>query len=177
MTRVRPARADDMSAARAIYDHHARHGVGTFDREAPPLADFTARWREIAGQGLPYLVAESAAGAVEGYAYAAPFRPRVAYRYTLEDSIYVAPAAMGRGVGTALLHGLMHAAEQGGARQLLAVIGGSQNEASIALHAACGFTHVGVMKAVGRKFGEWLDVVVMQRALGPGAAIPPPEEP
>ncbi|NWH07788.1 MAG: N-acetyltransferase family protein [Alphaproteobacteria bacterium] len=164
MIGLRPAREGDLEAARAIYDHHARTGIGTFDEEAPPFPAFKARWQEIAGSGLPYLVAEED-GAICGYAYAAPFRARPAYRYTLEDSIYVHKDWLAKGVGRQLLEQVLREAEHQGAREMLALIGGSENAASIGLHRACGFHDAGLLKAVGWKFGRWLDVVILQRSL------------
>src|SRR5262249_26306840 len=131
------------------------------------------RWRDVTARGLPYLVAE-AEGEVIGYAYAGPYRPRPAYRFTVEDSIYVREQAQGRGVGRALLARLIDESARAGARQMIAAVGDSGNEASIQLHAALGFRHVGVLESVGNKFARWLDVVFMQRALGPGDGAPAP---
>jgi phosphinothricin acetyltransferase len=132
----------------------------------------TRRHADVTGKGLPWLVAEDAAG-VLGYAYANHFRPRRAYRFCLEDSIYLAPAAMGRGVGRLLLAELMARCEALGARQMLAVIGDAANAGSIGVHRTLGFEHTGVLKAAGWKFGRWLDVILMQKALGTGAATDP----
>jgi phosphinothricin acetyltransferase len=169
---IRAARAGDVAAIQAIYAHHVRHGLGTFETEPPDEAEMRRRLAQITGDGFPYLVADDA-GRLLGYAYANHFRTRAAYRHTAEDSIYVAADAGGRGVGRALLSALIDACAAQGLRQMLAVIGDSGNAASIALHRSCGFRHTGVMQAVGRKFDRWVDVVVMQRPLGPGADTPP----
>jgi phosphinothricin acetyltransferase len=169
---IRAARVDDLPAVQAIYAHHVTHGLASFELTPPTLDDMTARWRAIVEAGLPYLVVEED-GAVAGYAYAGPYRTRPAYRHTLEDSIYLAPPAAGRGLGRALLARLIVECEQRGARQLLAVIGDSANAASIAVHRACGFRQLAVLDAVGWKFGRWVDSVIMQRALGAGRSAPP----
>ncbi|MFZ5670787.1 MAG: GNAT family N-acetyltransferase [Pseudomonadota bacterium] len=169
---IRPATADDAPALAEIYGDGVLHGVGTFE-ESPPDAEEMARRREaVVARGLPYLVAELD-GRVAGYAYASPFRPRTGYRYTAETSIYVAPWAKRRGVGAALLGPVVAACERLGLRQLMAVVGGSENLASIALHRAFGFEVQGVMPAVGFKFGRWIDIVIMQRPLNQGADSPP----
>jgi len=169
---IRPATADDLAAIQAIYAHHVLHGLGTFETEPPDLDEMKRRHAQITADGFPYLVAVDAAR-VLGYAYANHFRTRAAYRNTVEDSIYVADDAAGRGVGKALLSALIERCTALGLRQMLAVIGDSGNAGSIGVHRACGFEHTGVMKAVGRKFDRWVDVVIMQRALGPGASTPP----
>jgi phosphinothricin acetyltransferase len=161
---VREARIDDVAAIQSIYAHHVLHGLGTFETDPPDTAELRARFSQIAAGGYPYLVAVDA-DQIVGYAYANHFRTRAAYRYTVEDSIYVAPYAMGHGVGRALLDELITHCSARGLRQMLAVIGDSGNAGSIGVHRACGFHHVGTMKAVGRKFGRWVDVVIMQRAL------------
>ncbi|HEX8010177.1 MAG TPA: GNAT family N-acetyltransferase [Casimicrobiaceae bacterium] len=166
---LRAANADDVPAIAAIYAHHVRTGTATFEIEAPGAVEMERRRRDITRQGLPYLVAV-ADGEVLGYAYAGPYRPRPAYRFTLEDSIYVHAEARGRGIGRALLARLIDEAERAGARQMVAVIGDGSNDASIRLHAALGFDRVGVLSSVGYKFGRWLDVVLMQRGLGLGAS-------
>jgi phosphinothricin acetyltransferase len=171
---VRDAIAGDMPAIHAIYVHHVAHGFGTFDETSPGLSEITEKWRGIADVGLPWLVAADGRDVV-GFAYAAPFRPRSGYRYTLEDSVYVRDDRRGRGVGRRLLSPLVARCEALGARQLLAVIGDSQNAGSIALHAAAGFTHMGTIKSVGFKLGRWVDVVFMQRALNGGDESPPPD--
>jgi len=162
----------DLPAVQAIYAHHVAHSLGTFETEPPALEEMRARRENIARAGLPYLVAE-VDGRVAGYAYANPFRPRAAYRSTVEDSVYVAHDAIGLGIGQALLNELIERCAALGLRQMLAVIGDSQNVASIGAHRACGFSYVGVMTSVGRKFDRWVDVVIMQRPLGPGDAEGP----
>lgn len=169
---IRTAAVADITAIQAIYAHHVLHGLGTFETEPPGLGEMQRRHAQITADGFPYLVAEDA-GRVVGFAYANHFRTRAAYRNTVEDSIYIAPDAVGRGVGKALLQALIERCTAQGLRQMLAVIGDSANAASIAVHGGCGFDHVGVMKAVGRKFDRWVDVVMMQRALGLGASAPP----
>ncbi len=169
---IRPSRDDDVAAIAAIYGYHVVHGVASFE-EVPPAVDEIARRRgEIVACGLPYLVAERG-GRVVGYCYAGMFRPRVAYRFTLEDSIYVDPAEIGRGIGRALLHPLLVRSIELGYRQMVAVIGGRETIPSIRLHEALGFSHIGVLPAVGFKFGRWIDILLMQRALGPGATSLP----
>jgi phosphinothricin acetyltransferase len=148
------------------------HGVASFE-EVPPKVDEIARRRaEIVARGLPYLVAERGSRVI-GYCYAGPFRPRVGYRFTLEDSIYVDAAEVGRGIGRALLAPMLARCAELGYRQMVAVIGGRETVPSIRLHEALGFAHVGVFPAVGFKFGRWIDIVLMQRVLGPGAATLP----
>jgi|SRR5579862_151741 len=174
---IRPSREADIEAITAIYGHHVMHGVASFE-EAPPPADEIARRRgAVLAHGLPYLVAEranaTAGGRVVGYCYAGPFRPRVGYRYTLEDSVYVAPDEVGRGIGRRLLDAVLARCAELGYRQMVAVIGGSETIASIRLHERLGFAHVGSLPQVGFKFGRWIDIVMMQRALGPGAATLP----
>lgn len=164
---LRAADAADLPAITAIYAHHVLHGLASFETEAPALAEMTRRFESITGGGYPYLVAVQE-GTVLGYAYASHYRTRPAYRFTVEDSIYIAPAAAGRGIGRALLARLVADCEQRGYRQMLAVIGDSANTASIAVHRACGFTQKAVLDAVGFKFGRWVDSVLMQRALGDG---------
>ncbi len=157
----------DLPAVRAIYAHHVLHGTASFELDAPDLDEIGRRYADVRRKALPYLVAE-VDGVVLGYAYANHFRPRPAYRFTVEDSIYIAPGAQGRGIGRALLPALAAACEDAGCRQLLAIIGDSANVASIGLHAACGFRFSGVIRNSGWKFGRWLDTVYMQRALGDG---------
>lgn len=171
---LRPSTEADLTAITAIYAHAVMHGTGTFELEAPDEAEMARRRADVLSKGLPWLVAEDA-GRVLGYAYANHFRPRRAYRFCLEDSIYLAEDARGRGVGTLLLAELLARCEAAGARQVLAVIGDSANAGSIGVHRALGFEHTGVLKASGWKFGRWLDVVLMQRALGTGADTPPAE--
>lgn len=169
---VRPATLDDIAEVQAIYAHHVMHGLGTFETEPPDQHEMRTRHSQVTGAGFPYLVAE-VDGRVLGYAYANHFRARAAYRHTVEDSIYVAPTATGRGVGKALLNDLIDRCAALGLRQMLALIGDSGNVASIGVHRSCGFALTGVMQAVGRKADRWVDVVVMQRALGPGSSTPP----
>ena len=169
---IRPATEADAPALAAIYGHHVLHGLGTFEEVPPPAQDMEARRRSVTAHGLPWLVAEEA-GRVLGYAYAAPFRSRAAYRYTVEDSVYVAPHVQGRGVGRAVLAQVLAECEALGLRQVIAVIGDSANAPSIALHAALGFQHLGAAKSVGFKHGRWVDVVWMQKPLNGGdAALP-----
>ena len=164
---IRDATEDDLAAIQAIYAHHVNHGLGSFE-EVPPDVDEIARRRDVArDNGLPYLVAELD-GVVRGFAYASPFRTRSAYRYSVEDSVYVGPDALGAGIGSALLAALIERCTERGFRQMVAVIGDSANQASIGLHAKHGFVQTGLMPAVGFKFGRWVDTVRMQRALGPG---------
>jgi phosphinothricin acetyltransferase len=171
---LRPATAGDLAALREIYAGHVLHGSASFEEVPPDLAEFERRWRSIAELGLPYLVA-CEHERVLGYAYAGPYRPRSAYRFSVEDSVYLDPGAIGRGIGRQLLAAVIDGATAAGKRQMLAVIGDSANRASIALHAALGFSAVGTFRAVGFKFGRWVDTVLMQRALGAGEASLPQE--
>lgn len=164
---IRDATAADMAAVAAIYAHSVLTSTATFEESPPDAAAMTERLASVRAQGLPWLVGERD-GRIVGYCYAAPHRPRPAYRYTLEDSIYVAPDALAQGIGHALLAALIEHCERGPWRQLVAVIGDSANAGSIALHARLGFDHIGTMPAVGYKFGRWVDTVLMQRALGDG---------
>ena len=165
---IRPSREEDIAAITTIYGHHVLHGLASFEEIPPEPAEMARRRGDILARGLPYLVAEREGRAV-GYCYAGPFRPRVGYRYTLEDSIYIDAAEVGRGIGRMLLEPLLERCEELGYRQIVAVIGGRETVASIRLHAALGFTHVGVFTGIGFKFGRWVDTVLMQKALGPGA--------
>jgi L-amino acid N-acyltransferase YncA len=169
---IRPSRDDDVGAIATIYGYHVLHGVASFEEVPPAVEEIARRRGEIVGRGLPYLVAERE-GRVVGYCYAGPFRPRVGYRYTLEDSIYVDAAEVGHGIGRALLEPLLARTTELGYRQMVAVIGGRETVASIRLHEALGFAHIGVFPAIGFKFGRWIDTVLMQRVLGPGAVTPP----
>jgi L-amino acid N-acyltransferase YncA len=169
---IRDAEAADVGAIRAIYGHHARTGLGTFEEDTPSHAEMIERMAVVQAKGLPYLVAERG-GAILGFAYAAPFRPRRGYRFTAEDSVYIDPEAVGQGVGRALLAAVIKACEALGLRQLTAVIGDSGNAASIGLHAALGFERTGSSTAVGFKHGRWVDIVFMQRALNGGDETPP----
>ena len=169
---IRPAASGDIAAITAIYAHAVQNGTASFELSPPDMPEMTRRWQEADKAGHPYLVAEIA-GTVVGYGYARPYRPRPAYRWTVEDSIYVDPDHAGRGVGRALLTALIAEATAAGYRQMMAVIGGSDHTASIALHRVLGFHHAGTLRAVGFKHGQWQDTVLMQRALGPGAGQPP----
>jgi len=169
---IRDATPDDIAGVQAIYAHHVLHGLGTFETTPPDVEEMQRRHAQVTADGFPYLVAEDA-GQILGFAYANHFRTRAAYRNTVEDSIYVAADAMGRGVGMGLLSTLIERCTALGLRQMLAVIGDSGNTGSIGVHRRCGFEHTGVLKAVGRKFDRWVDVVIMQRALGPGSDSPP----
>jgi L-amino acid N-acyltransferase YncA len=168
---IRPSVTSDVPAITAIYAHHVLHGTGTFELEPPDSLEMTRRRNDVLGRNLPWLVAE-AGGAVLGYAYANVFRPRPAYRHSLEDSIYLDTRFQGKGLGRLLLAELLRRCEERGARQMLAVIGDSQNAASIGLHAALGFQHCGLFKSAGWKFGRWIDVVLMQRPIGHGDEQP-----
>jgi phosphinothricin acetyltransferase len=173
---VRAATSADAPALAAIYGHHVLHGVGTFEETPPPAEEMARRQEAVRSLGLPYLVAQADGPAAEeilGFAYAAPFRPRAAYRYTAEDSVYVAPTQAGRGVGRALVGEVIARCEAMGLRQLVAIIGGSDNEASIGLHRALGFEMKGVMSSVGFKHGRWVDIVWMQKSLGTGSLAGP----
>jgi phosphinothricin acetyltransferase len=164
---LRFAHAGDLAAIADIYSHHVRHGLASFELDPPPLDEMRARFDAIARAGYPYLVAHDGER-VLGYAYANHYRTRPAYRYSVEDSIYVAPDATGRGIGRQLLVRLIAECEARGYRQMLAVIGDSANAPSIELHRACGFAQVGVLPSIGFKFGRWIDSVLMQRPLGAG---------
>jgi len=169
---LRPAQDADLPAIQAIYAHAVLHGTGTFETEVPEVPEMARRRAEVLSRGLPWLVAERD-GVVLGYAYANYFRPRMAYRFCLEDSIYLAPEAQGQGIGRLLLAELIARCEALGARQMLAVIGDAANAGSIGVHKALGFEHTGVLKSSGWKFDRWLDVVLMQRTLGAGDSRTP----
>lgn len=164
---LRDATAADVPAMTAIYAHHVLHGTGTFEEEPPDEADIAGRMAKVQDAGYAWMVAEED-GLILGYGYFAPFRPRSAYRFTAEDSVYVRDDIRGQGVGKALVAELLRRAEAMGIRQMVAVIGDSENVGSIGLHISLGFRQVGVLKAVGMKFGRWVDVVQMQKALGEG---------
>jgi len=164
---IRDATDDDLTAIQAIYAHHVKHGLASFEEAPPDIAEIAHRRDTARSSGLPYLVAEQN-GAVRGYAYASRFRTRSAYRYTVEDSVYVAPDALGAGIGSALLTELIIRCTGLGFRQMIAVIGDSANRASIGLHTKHGFAEVGLMRSIGFKFGRWVDGVRMQRPLGEG---------
>lgn len=169
---LRPAESGDLAAVATIYAHHVLHGVASFEIEPPDAAELTRRHHAVVAAGLPYLVAE-AGGSVIGYAYASRYRERPAYRFTVEDSIYVAPGAGRRGIGRALLGALIDRCGDLGYRRMVAVIGDSANIASIGLHARLGFRVAGVLPSVGFKHGRWVDSVMMERALGDGDLSPP----
>ena len=173
MLTIRASRENDIPAITAIYRHHVLHSTGTFEIDPPTEADMTLRRADVLGKGLPYLVAENGAGEILGYTYCNWFKPRPAYRFSAEDSIYVADSARGQGVGRQLLDALCVAAEQAGVRRLLAVIGDSANAGSIRVHAAAGFSHAGVLRSTGWKFGQWLDIVLMDKPLGGGDTTAP----
>jgi phosphinothricin acetyltransferase len=165
---IRETAAADIPAIAAIYSDAVLHGTASYELEPPDEAEMTRRWTELTVRGFPYLVAEGA-GIVLGYAYAGPYRPRPAYRYMVENSIYVRPDAQGAGIGRALLTELIARCEASGFRQMVAVIGdGTAASPSVALHRALGFREIGVIEASGFKQGRWLDTMLMQRALGPG---------
>ena len=168
---VREARDDDMTQVQTIYAHHVLHGTASFEEEPPALAEMQRRRADVLGRGLPYLVAEQD-GRVVGYAYATPYRTRSAYRFTIENSVYVDHARPRAGIGRALLSALIERCERGEWQQMIAVIGDSAHASSIGLHASLGFRNVGTLYAVGFKFGRWLDSVLMQRALKQEAARP-----
>jgi L-amino acid N-acyltransferase YncA len=162
---IRSATPQDAPAIAAIYAHHVLTGTGTFEIDPPDVADIKARMAKVAARGWPWLVSVSADGLITGYAYAGPFRERAAYDATVEDSIYLAPQAQGKGVGKALLSALVEACRVAGAKEMLAVIGDSANSASIGLHKALGFDDAGLLRGVGAKFGKTLDVVILQKSL------------
>lgn len=184
MTVIRASHADDLPQITAIYAHHVKSGTGSFETEAPTLAEMTARRADVLAKGLPYIVAEGhgdgasdgqLAGTTQilGYAYCTWFKLRPAYRFSVEDSVYIAPGLQGKGLGRALLAELAAQAERMGIRKLIAVIGDSNNAGSIGLHRSVGFTEVGILKSCGWKFDQWLDVVLMEKALGFGNTSPP----
>jgi len=169
---VRPAVLADIPAITRIYAHAVDHGTASFELTAPDQGEMTRRFNELTTGGFPYLVAVID-GTVVGFAYAGPYRARPAYRFTVENSVYVAHDSHRRGVGKALLDALIEASTEKGFRLMVAVIGDSNQAASIGLHEAAGFKHAGVFENIGYKFDRWLDTVLMQRALGPGADKPP----
>lgn len=175
-TVIRPSTEADLAAVSAIYAHHVRHSPATFELEPPEQAEMARRRKLLVDKGLPWLVAEHD-GEVAGYAYAGPYRTRPAYSWTLEDSIYVRHDAVGLGLGRALLEPLLEQCASLGYRQMVAVIGDSANTGSIAVHRRCGFEPAGVLKAVGWKFGRWIDSVLMQRPLGEGDHQPATQAP
>ena len=186
LVRVRDARRGDLADIREIYAHHVLHGLASFEETPPDLAEVTRRFEATLAHGLPYLAAEAevagpgAEPALRGYAYAGPYRPRPAYRYSVENSLYVAPGLEGRGIGRALLEELIRRCTALGFRQMIAVIGDSGHLPSIKFHESLGFREAGHLRSVGFKFGRWVDSVILQRPLGPGDAslpdAPPPDE-
>ena len=169
---VRHSTDDDLEAINGIYSHHASHGAVGWELDEPTLEDMRRRRRTILKFQLPYLVCE-AGGEIKGFAYAGPFRPRARYRYTVEDSIYIAEGEVGRGFGRALLRRLIDECEKAGYRQMVAVVGDADNKASIELHRRLGFVCAGRLRSSGVKFGRWLDTLLMQRPLGDGDKTPP----
>jgi L-amino acid N-acyltransferase YncA len=174
MILIRPSLDDDVDAIARIYAHYVQHTTATFEIDPPPPEEMAQRRRDVLAKGLPWLVLE-VEGQVQGYAYANWFKPRAAYRYCVENSIYLAPEATGRRLGRPLLVELLGRCERAGLRRVIAVIGDTANTASIGLHRALGFTHAGTVHACGWKFGRWIDIVLMERSLGHGAHTPPAE--
>jgi phosphinothricin acetyltransferase len=172
MPLIRPSRDADIAAITAIYGHHVLHGTGTFETEPPSETDMAARRADVLGKGLPYLVIEHN-GLVAGFAYANWFKPRPAYRYSVEDSIYMAPELSKKGWGRALLAELMACCQAAGIRKVMAIIGDSANSGSVGVHLALGFTEVGKVESCGWKFGAWRDIVIMQKPLGLADGQPP----
>lgn len=172
---IRDSRPEDLPAIGAIYAHHVRTGLASFELEPPSQGEISARREAVVGLGLPWLVAEGVDGRVRGYAYAGRYHARPGYRWTLENSVYVEAGAAGQGIGGRLLGALLDRAEAAGCRQMVALIGDSGNAASIALHRRAGFRHVGTLTAVGFKFGRWVDVVMMQKPIGAGSTTLPEE--
>ena len=172
MLLIRPSRDADVAAITAIYNHHVLHGTGTFEIDPPSASDMATRRADVLGKGLPYLVVEEE-GQVLGFAYGNWFKPRPAYRFSAENSIYLAPGVAGRGLGRLLLDALCVQAEASGVRKLIAVIGDAANAGSIGVHRSAGFTHVGLIKSCGWKFDRWLDIVLMEKSLGAGDTTTP----
>jgi phosphinothricin acetyltransferase len=162
---IRALDATDTADMQAIYAHHVLNGTGTFEETPPSVEEMTERWQRVVTRGWAWLAAVDATGLL-GFGYFSQFRDREAYRFTAEDSIYVREDVRGQGVGKALVAALVDAAAAQGFRQMIAVIGDSENVSSIGVHASLGFQKIGVLRGVGYKFGRWLDVVQMQRALG-----------
>lgn len=169
---IRPSSDADVPAITAIYAHHVLTGTGTFEVDPPSETDMAGRRADVLAKGLPHLVMEQD-GAVIGFAYCNWFKPRPAYRFSAEDSIYMAAGANGQGWGRALLAELAARAETVGVRKLIAVIGDSGNAGSIGVHRSCGFSHTGVLKSCGWKFNRWLDIVLMEKSLGAGDSSAP----
>ncbi len=169
---MRAAAQGDLAAIQAIYAHHVLRGLATFEEAPPDLEEMRRRHADVTARGLPYLVAVER-GEILGYGYCAPYRARSAYRYALEDSIYIKDGHLGKGIGSRILGELLRICESLGYRQVIAVIGDSANAGSIGLHARLGFVRVGTLRSTGFKFGRWVDSVMMQRPLGPGDGTPP----
>jgi len=172
MQTIRPATDSDIEAIASIYRYHVLHGTASFETVPPERIEMMRRYSALRDQAYPYLVAVED-GVVVGYAYVGPYRPRVAYRNTVEDSIYLRADLIGRGTGTLLLGALIAACEQRGYRQMIAVVGDSGSLGSIRLHERHGFSHIGTLRSVGYKHGRWLDSVLLQRELGCGGSTPP----
>ena len=173
---IRHATPADLPEIQAIYAHHVLHGTGTFEEVPPPVEEITERLEAVLARGWCWLVAEDATG-ILGYAYFTQIRERSAYRHCAENAVYVRDDVRGQGVGKALVASLIEEAERRGFRQMIAVIGDSDNVGSIGVHASLGFRQIGTLRSVGCKFGRWLDTVYMQRSLGPGDSTPPPRPP
>lgn len=169
---VRPSVDADMTAITRIYAHHVLNGTGTFETSPPSEADMRTRRADVLGKNLPWLVIETN-GYIAGFAYANWFKPRPAYRFSVEDSIYMAQEATGKGLGKQLMNELLVQLERRGVRKVMAVIGDSANVGSIGLHRSAGFEQAGVIQSCGWKFGRWLDIVLMQKAIGEGDSTPP----
>ena len=174
MPLIRPSSDADLPAITAIYAHHVLHGTGSFETEPPSVVDMTTRRADVLSKGLPYLVVEQD-GKIAGFAYGNWFKPRPAYRYSVEDSIYMAHELQGKGLGRALLTELMARFEAVGIRKVMAIVGDSANTGSVGIHLALGFTQVGIVDSCGWKFGAWRDIVIMQKTLGLGNTQPPNE--
>ena len=172
MPTIRPSTDADLPAITAIYGHHVLHGTGTFETTPPTEPEMAARRADVLAKALPWLVIEDG-GRVAGYAYCQWFKPRPAYRYSAEDSIYLHPEASGKGLGKLLLTALIDKAEAAGVRKLIAVIGDSANAGSIGVHRALGFQPAGTIASCGWKFERWLDIVLMDKAIGAGDTSPP----
>ncbi len=172
MPLIRPSTDHDVAAITRIYAHHVLHGTGTFETTPPTETDMATRRADVLSKGLPWLVLEDG-GQVIGFAYGNWFKPRPAYRFSVEDSIYLAPEAAGKGLGRALLAELLAKLQAGGVRKVMAVIGDSANAGSVGVHTALGFERVGIVKSCGWKFDRWLDIVLMEKALGEGDSTRP----
>jgi phosphinothricin acetyltransferase len=171
---IADASESDMTEVQTIYAHHVIHGLSSFETEAPTLEEMQQRRRTVLSKGLPYLVARQR-GKVLGYCYLSPYRPRYAYRFTVEGSVYIAVGQQGKGLGKRLMTEAIARAEQGGWRQMMAVIGNSENIASLRLHQSLGFNMIGQLTGVGYKHGRWVNTLMMQRTLGEGDSTPPPD--